>query len=144
MNENLMLSNSTMTRENEVIGPHQTSKLNYNDVTMGAIASQITSLTIVHSIFFSDADRRKHQRSASLAFMRGFHRSPVHFPQNWPITRKRFSFDDVIMWIRVCVCVCKFELRVLVCCNHTVHFIIATIIYFGQLINSNTANCFSP
>ena len=40
---------------------------------MGAIASQITSLTIVYSIVYSDADQRKHQSSASLAFVRGIH-----------------------------------------------------------------------
>ena len=33
---------------------------------MGAIASQITSLTIVYSAVYSDADQRKHQSSASL------------------------------------------------------------------------------
>ena len=31
----------------------------YNDVTMGAIASQITILTSVYSIVYSDADQRK-------------------------------------------------------------------------------------
>ena len=35
---------------------------------MGAIASQITSLTIVYSTVYSGADQRKHQSSASLAF----------------------------------------------------------------------------
>ena len=34
---------------------------------MGAMASQITSLTIVYSIVYSGADQRKHQSSASLA-----------------------------------------------------------------------------
>ena len=38
---------------------------------MGAIASQITSLTIVYSTVYSDADQRKHQSSASLAFVLG-------------------------------------------------------------------------
>ena len=38
---------------------------------MDAIASQITSLTFVYSIVYSDADQRKHQSSASLAFVRG-------------------------------------------------------------------------
>ena len=33
-----------------------------DDVMMGAIASQITSLTIVYSIVYSDADQRKHPR----------------------------------------------------------------------------------
>ena len=46
----------------------------YNDVIMGAIASQITSLTIVYSIVYSDAEQRKHQSSASLAFVRGIDR----------------------------------------------------------------------
>ena len=39
----------------------------YGDVIMGAIASQITSLTITYSTLYSDADERKHQSSASLA-----------------------------------------------------------------------------
>ena len=46
----------------------------YDDVKMGAIASQIISLTIVYSTVYSDPDQRKHQRSASLAFVRGIHR----------------------------------------------------------------------
>ena len=71
----------------------------YNDVIMGAIASQITSLTSVYSILYSDADQRKHQSSASLAFMRGIHRGPVNSPHKWPVTRKMFPFDDVIMAI---------------------------------------------
>ena len=41
---------------------------------MGAIASQITSLTVVYSTVYSDADQRKHQSSASLAFVWGIHR----------------------------------------------------------------------
>ena len=52
----------------------------YNGVIKGAIASQITSLAIVYSTVYSGADQRKHQSSASLAFVRIF-----------------FSFDDVIM-----------------------------------------------
>ena len=46
----------------------------YNDVIMGTIASQITSLTIVCSTAYSGADQREHQSSASLAFVRGIHR----------------------------------------------------------------------
>ena len=65
---------------------------------MGAIASLITSLTIVYSTIYSDADQRKHQSSASLAFGWGIHRGPVKSPHKWPVTRKMFPFDDVIMW----------------------------------------------
>ena len=41
----------------------------YDDVIMSTMASQITSLTIVYSTVYSDADQRKHQSSASLAFV---------------------------------------------------------------------------
>ena len=59
----------------------------YGDVTMGVIAYQITSLTIVYSSVYSDADQRKrHQSSAAL-----------NSPHKWPVTRKMFPFDDVIM-----------------------------------------------
>ena len=71
--------------------------IHYGDVIMGVIASQITSLTIVYSSVYSDADQRKHQSSASLAFVRGIHRGPVNSPHKWPATRKMFPFDDVIM-----------------------------------------------
>ena len=46
---------------------------------------------------YSDADQRKHQSSASLAFARGIHRWPVNSPHKGPVTRKMFPFDDVIM-----------------------------------------------
>ena len=69
----------------------------YGDVIMGTIASQITSLTIVYSTVYSDADQGKHQSSASLAFVGGIHRGQVNFPHKWPVTREMFPFDDVIM-----------------------------------------------
>ena len=46
----------------------------YIDVIMTTIASHITSLTVVYSTVYSDADQRKHQSSASLAFVLGIHR----------------------------------------------------------------------
>ena len=69
----------------------------YCDAIMCVMASQITSLAIVYSTVCSDADQRKHQCSASLAFVRGIHRWPVNSPHKWPVTRKMFPFDDVIM-----------------------------------------------
>ena len=62
----------------------------YSDVIMGAVVSQITSLTAVYSTVYSGADQRKHQSSASLAFVWGIHRWPVNSPHKWPVTRKRF------------------------------------------------------
>ena len=75
----------------------QVTQWHFGDVIMGAIASQITSLTIVYSAVYSDAFQMKHQSSASLAFVRGIHRRPVNSPHKWPVTRKFFPFDDVIM-----------------------------------------------
>ena len=69
----------------------------YSDVIMGAMASQITILTIVYSAVYSGVDQTKFQSSASLAFVRGIHRWPVNSPHKVPVTRKMFPFDDVIM-----------------------------------------------
>ena len=50
------------------------SGTHYDDVMMTILASQITSLTVVYSIVYSGVDERKHQSSASLAFVQGIHR----------------------------------------------------------------------
>ena len=60
---------------------------------MNSMASQITSLTIVYSIIYLNADQRKHQRSALLAFVRGIHRRPAQKASK----AEMFPFDDVIM-----------------------------------------------
>ena len=69
----------------------------YNDVIMGAMASQITSLTIVYSTVYSGIDQSKHQSSASMASVRGIHQWPVNSPHKGPVTRRMFPFDEVIM-----------------------------------------------
>ena len=66
-------------------------------LAFNTMASQITSLGIVFWTAYSGADQRKHQSSASLAFVRRIHRGPVNFPHKRPVTRKMFPFDDVIM-----------------------------------------------
>ena len=50
--------------------------------------------------FIQGADQRKHQSSASLAFVRGNHRGPGNSPHKWPVTRKMCPFNDVIMTIQ--------------------------------------------
>ena len=85
------------------------------DVIMGAIASQITSLMIVYSIIYSDADQRKHQSSASLAFVWGIHLWPVNSSHKEPVTRKMFSFDDVIMHTFQNVAIKNIHWEVMVC-----------------------------
>ena len=82
---------ANLSKAKDIVSTH------HGDVIMGAIASQITSLTIVYSTVYSDADQRKHQSFASLVFVRGIHRGPVNSPHKWPVTRKMFPFDDVIM-----------------------------------------------
>ena len=62
---------------------------------MGAIASQITSLTIVYTTVYSDADQRKHQSSASLAFVSGIYRRPVNFP-----AQMASNAENVFIWWR--------------------------------------------
>ena len=63
---------------------------------MGAMASQITGVSIVCSTLCSGADQRKHQSSTQLAFVRGNHRWPVDSPHKGPVPRKMFPFDDFI------------------------------------------------
>ena len=61
------------------------------------MVSQITGASTVYSTVCSDADQRKQQSSASLAFVKEIHRWPVISQHKWPVTRKFFSPDDVIM-----------------------------------------------
>ena len=78
--------------------------IHYSDIILGAMASQITSLTIVYSTVYSGADQRKHQSSASLAFVWGIHRSPVNSPHKGPVTRKMFHLMTSSWFWRVIVC----------------------------------------
>ena len=73
--------------------------IHYSDVIMGATASQITSLTIVYSTVYSDADQRNIKlRVTGLCAANS--PGPVNSPYKWPVTRKMFLFDDVIMSAR--------------------------------------------
>ena len=71
--------------------------LHYSNVIMGAMASQITSVTIVYSTVCSSADLRKRHSSESLAFVLGIYAVTGEFPHKRPVTRKMFLFDDIIM-----------------------------------------------
>ena len=65
---------------------------------MGAMVSEITSLTIVFWTVYSGADQRKYQSSRVTGLCAG--NSPVtgEFPHKRPVMRNIFPFDDVIMW----------------------------------------------
>ena len=60
---------------------------------MGAMASQITSITIIYSTVYSDADQRKHQSYASPVSVRGIHRWPV-------ISLHAGNAENVSIWWR--------------------------------------------
>ena len=86
-------------------------KYHYSAAIMGAMASQITRLTIVYSTVYSDADQRKHQTSASLAFVRGIHRWPVNSHTRasnaenvftWWRHHDNFENDNPGRWIVIC------------------------------------------
>ena len=55
-------------------------------------------VSIICSTVYSGADQRKHQSSASLAYVRGIHRWPVDPPHKGPVTRNIVLFHDVIMY----------------------------------------------
>ena len=69
----------------------------YSDVMMSAMVSQTTTVSIVCPTVGSGSEQRKHQSSASLAFVWGIHGRPVNSSNRRPVTRKVFPFDDVIV-----------------------------------------------
>ena len=82
---------------------HSSYHCHYNDVMMSAMASQITDVSNVYSTVCSDADQRKHQSSASLAFVRGIHRWPMNYPH-----KGDSNAENVSIWLRHH------------CCHHTI------------------------
>ena len=128
----------------------------YNDVIKGTIASQITSLTIVYSTVYSDADQWKHKSSASLAFVRGIHRGPVNPPHKWPVTRKMFPFgshhDDFMVALlergplKMCISKCvllwlyyQFIIDVCYLWNHTLQASVVGNFLHKQNVNQMNA-----
>ena len=71
--------------------------LDHYDVSV-MMASQITSPLILYSHVYWGGDQRKHQSSASLAFVMGIRRWPMNSLHKEPVTRKMFPFDGVIMF----------------------------------------------
>ena len=89
-----LLFNSLRPRDTDTVAV-SVNCFHCNDVIMGAIASQITSLTIVYSIVYSDADQGKHQSSASLAFVRGNSSVTGEFP-----AQMASNAENVSIWWR--------------------------------------------
>ena len=61
------------------------------------VTSQLNGVSVVFSTVCSSPDKRKHQSSASPAFVRGIHRWSAKSPHKGPVTRNMFPFDGVIM-----------------------------------------------
>ena len=95
VSDKLFMANSWRLQSQHAVTSTVDYLVHYNDVIMGTMASPITKLLIVYSTVYSDANQRKYQSSASLAFVRGLRRGPVNSPHKWPVTRKMFPFDDV-------------------------------------------------
>ena len=82
--------------------------VHYNDFIITTMASQIAASRLFTQPFIMRRSK-KHQSSASLAFVRGIHRWPVNSPHKGSVTRKMFPFDDVI--IRTAICLCEFTVN---------------------------------
>ena len=77
-----------------------------------SVSNHQSSDCLLNRLFiYSGTDQRKHQSSASLAFVRGIHWKPVNSPHKWPATWKIFSFDDVIMKIQSLVIPHAYEIK---------------------------------
>ena len=80
------------------------ASMHYNDVIMGMMASQITSLTVVYSTVYSDANQRKISKLRVPGLCVGNSPGPVReftgtgeFPAHRASNAEMFPFDDVIM-----------------------------------------------
>ena len=76
---------------------HLILSIHFTDVIMNGKASQITSLTIVYATVYSRRRSKKTPMLRITGLCEGIHRWPVNSPHKWPVTRKMFSFDDVIL-----------------------------------------------
>ena len=87
--KNAMMQNAAESHYNMV-------QYNYSDVIISVMVSQITSISIVYSTVCLGADQRKHQSSASLAFVRGIHQWSVNLPA-------QRAAENVSIWEHNCV-----------------------------------------
>ena len=74
----------------------------YTDVIISAMASQITSSTIVYPTVYSRRKSKKTSKLHAAGLCEGIHRWPVNSAHKGPVKRKMFPFDDVIM-TRLCL-----------------------------------------
>ena len=80
----------------ELLGTH------YNDVMMGAMASQVTSLTIVYSTIYSGADQKKISKLRVTGLCAGKSPGPGEFP-----AQMASNAENVSIWWRHHVHSCR-------------------------------------
>ena len=104
----------------------------YGDVIINAMASQITGVSIVYSNVCSCTNQRKHQCSASLAFVRRIHGSSVNSPHKGPVTGTCFQLMKsswiykLVLWCSHYMEVCHF-CGILECCITDLHAFFVTV-----------------
>ena len=91
---NAIVVDGISSHSNDPVIPEYSGFIHYNDVIMSTTASQATTLGTVCPTVYSDADQRKRQSSASLAFAGRIHRWSVTSPHKGPLTR------NVSIWWR--------------------------------------------
>ena len=74
---------------------YTTKTLQWHHNSQDGVSNHLTYRCLLNRLF--SADQRKQQSSASLAFVREIPRRPANSPHKWPVTRKFFPFDNVIM-----------------------------------------------
>ena len=104
-------------------------KLHYSDVIMGAMAHQITSLTIVYSTVYSGTVQRKHQSAASLAFVTVIHRWPVNSSH-----KRASNWENVSIWWRHHGLDIFIQLKMFL--SYQVSIPTYMIKWFGEVVNS--------
>ena len=101
--------NIVMCHPNNILSKSESAWVYYISLQWrhnGRDGISLTGVSTVCTAVCSGADQRKHQSSASLAFLRGYHWWPVASPHKWSVTCKSLSIDDVIMYIFICINPC--------------------------------------
>ena len=93
---NFVIKNNPLMKEQTLITKRHV-KIHYRDVKLGAMASQITSLTIVYSTIYFQAQIKEKTKLCVTGFCAGKSPGTDEFPAQMAVTRKNFPFDDVIM-----------------------------------------------
>ena len=87
----------SMSKIQQTYGVYPYMANHYSDVIMGAMVSLITSLTIVYSTVYQTQIKENIKAPRHWPLCGKFPGPPVNSPNKWPVTRKMFPFDNVIM-----------------------------------------------